>query len=208
MKRTVLSIIMAVFVFTALYAQERRYGIERAILKKNSEMNMGGMQQSISSTQYIDEYGNKESMESVVSMAGQTINMFTMMQDGYVYNANLTAEFGTKVNVAAAAATEGLRTINLLNLTDEVRQQYQIVEKGNETFLGKECRVYELDITAQGQNLKVTLCVWQGLSLKSSMTVAGITITEETTEIQEGAVISKEKFELPEGINFIEMPVM
>ena len=207
MKKIVLSVIMAAFILTASFAQEKRYGIERAILKKSSVIEMGGMQQTISSTQYIDQYGNKESAESFTDTGGQTITVFTMIKDGYAYNANMTANFGTKTDVAAAAGMDDYKTVNYLNITDDVKERFQIVEKGNEQFLGKDCKRYELDVTVQGQNVKADILVWQGIVLKASMTVAGITMTEETTEIQEGAAIPSEKFELPEGINFIEMPL-
>ena len=203
MKRTVLSIIMVTVVLTVSFAQEKRYDIERAILKKNSVVVMGGMQQVISSVQYFDEYGNKESSESVTNMAGQSLTMFSMVKDGYVYSANMTTKQGTKINMAAMM--DDYKTVNYLNLTDEVKKKYQIEVRGNEKFFGKECNRYDLTVKIQGQSLKVSVWVWKGLSLKSSMSVAGSIITEEVTEIQEGAEIAKEKFALPEGINFIDM---
>jgi hypothetical protein len=202
MKKTVLSMIMATVVMAVSFAQDKRYGIERAILKKNTVMNMAGMQQTISSVQYIDDYGRKESTETFMSMQGQTFTVFTLMKDGYIYNANMVAKQGTKINMAIM---NDYKTVNYLNITDELRQKYKIVDKGNEQVLGKACKGYELTITVQGQSVNVTVWVWQGLALKSSMNVAGNTINEEVTEIQEGAAISKEKFELPEGVTFNEM---
>jgi len=86
-----------------------------------------------------------------------------------------------------------------------VKQKYQIEEKGNEQLLGKDCKLYGVTVTVQGQNVKGTVWVWQGLPLKSSMNIAGNTVVEEVIEIREGAEIPKEKFELPEGINFVEV---
>ena len=194
--------IMAAAVLTATFAQEKRYGVERAILKKNTEVSaMGVVQQSMTSLQYVDDYGRKESAETFMNMQGQMFTIFTLMKDGYAYTANMAAKQGAKVNMAAM--TDG-KTINYLNLTDEVKEKFQIEEKGNELFLGKECKRYDLTVTVQGQTAKGTVWVWQGLPLKSSMNVAGATVVEATTEIQEGAAIPKEKFELPEGINWID----
>ena len=204
MKRTVLLMMMVVAVLTTS-AQEKRYGIESAILKKNSVIKMPGMEQTLSSTQYIADYGNKESAETVMSMQGQTFNIFTMLKDGYVYSANLTFKQGTKINMAAVM--DDYTTVNYLNLTDDVKEKYQIVEKGNEQFLGKDCKSYEMTVTAQGQTVKVSVLVWQGLALKSSTkttTILENSMTEETIEILEGVEIAKEKFELPEGINFTD----
>ena len=49
------------------------------------------------------------------------------------------------------------------------------------------------------------MLVWQGVLLKSSMTVSVVTMVEEVVEIQEGVEIAMEKFELPEGIDFVEV---
>ena len=194
--------IMITVVITVAVAQEKRYGIERVILKKNSVVEMGGMKQNITSIQYIDDYGIKESTESVINMAGQSLSVFSMMKDGYAYSANMTAKQGTKINLSSMM--DDFKTVNYLNITDDVKKKYQIEEKGNEQFFGKDCKRYDLTVSVQGQSMKVNLWVWQGLALKSFITVAGSTITEEVTEIQEGATIAKEKFELPEGINFTD----
>ena len=47
--------------------------------------------------------------------------------------------------------------------------------------------------------------VWQGIELKSKVNAAGTTTESEATEILEGAAIAPEKFELPEGITFMEV---
>ena len=205
MKKAVLLMMMTVTVWTALFAQERRYGIESAILKKNVVIRpqIAIMEQSYFAIQYIADYGQKESAETFMDIQGQKVTVFTMMKDGYVYSTNMAANQGTKINIAAMM--EDYKTVNYLNLTDEDRKKYQIEEKGNEQFLGKDCKSYELTVTAQGQTVKVAVLVWQGLALKSSTIASGTTMIEETTEIQEGVAIAKEKFELPEGINFVEM---
>ena len=194
--------IMAAVVYTATFAQEKRYGIERAIVKRTTVMGMGGMNQTLTSVQYFDDYGNKESSETFMSMQGQNFVIFTLIKDGYVYSANLAAKQGTKINMAAMG---DFKTVNYLNITDEVRQKYKIVEKGEEQVLGKDCKRYELTVTVQGQSMQVNVWVWKGLSLKSSMTVMGNTVEESATEIQEGAAIAKEKFVLPEGVTFTEV---
>jgi len=203
MKKSILSVMMAVVVMTASFAQEKRYGVERAILKKNTVIAaMGITQQTISSVQYIDDYGLKESAETFMSMQGQMFTIFTMMKDGYMFSANIAAKQGTKVNLAAM---DDYKSVNYLNLSNEVKEKYQIAEKGSELFLGKNCQKYELSVAAQGQTVQATVWVWQGLPLKSSMNVAGNTIVEEATEIQEGVEIAKEKFELPEDVFFMEV---
>ena len=62
-----------------------------------------------------------------------------------------------------------------------------------------------LIVNNQGQTVNVSVWVWQGLPLKSVTNVAGNSVVEEVTEIREGAEIAKEKFELPEGINLVDV---
>jgi len=204
MRKTVILFIMAVTFFSVTFGQEKRYGIESAIVKKNTVMRIQGMptEQIISSTQYFADYGNKESAETSMNVAGQTFTTFTMIKDGYVYSANLTARQGTKVNLAEM---NDYSTVNFLALTDDVKKKYQIQANGIQQVIGKDCNRYEMSFTTQGQNVKATVWVWQGLTLKSSMNMAGTSVEEEATEIQEGVAIPAEKFVLPEGITFTEV---
>ena len=194
--------IMAVVILSAAFGQEKRYGIESAIVKKNLVIRMQGMEQTFSSDQYFVGFGSMEFVEMAMSIQGQTFTIITLMKDGYIYSANLAVGQGTKINMAEM---EDFKNVNFLELTDEVKKKYQIQSNGVEQVVGKPCTRYEMSFDAQGQNVKSTVWVWQGITLKSRMTMAGTTTEEEATEIQEGATIPKEKFELPEGINFMEV---
>ena len=204
MKKTVITIIMAVAFYAAIFGQEKRYGIASAIVKKTSVMRIQGMptEQTISTTQYFAEYGNKESAETSMNVGGQSLTTFTMIKDGYAYSANLSAKQGAKMNLAEM---EDYSTVNFLELTDEVKKKYQIQANGVQQIIGKDCNRYEMSFTTQGQNVKATVWVWQGLTLKSSINMAGTSVEEEVTEIQEGVPIAAEKFVLPEGITFTEI---
>ena len=202
MRTSVISMILAVVIISAAFGQEKRYGIESAIVKKNSVVKAQGMEQTLSSVQYFADYGAKESTEVTMNVMGQTLNIFSLMKDGYMYSANMSMGQGTKINLASM---EDYNVVNFLNLTDEVKQKYQIQANGVEEVLGKPCNRYEMSYTAQGQSVKGSVWVWQGLTLKSRINAAGNTVEEEVTEIQEGATIAGDKFELPSGINFIEM---
>jgi len=193
--------IMAVTVMTASFAQDKRYGIESVILKKNTIVKFQSIEQTVSSIQYIADYGRKESSEMILDMQGQTFTTFSMIKDGYLYAVNLALKQGAKIKMNTEY---DVRNLNFLNLTDEMKEKYQIIELDNVQFLGRECKSYELTVTEQGQTVRATMLVWQGVPLKSSMTVSGATVVDEVTEIQEGVEIAMEKFELPEDINFME----
>ena len=196
MKKLVL-IMMAVVIIVTSFAQEKRYGIESAILKKKSVIKRDMMEQIITSTHYIADYGMKESIEIVMNMQGTEVLVFSVMKDGYMYNSNMTTKQGTKTMI------DSNQTVNYLNLTDEAKKKHQLEENGNEQFLGKDCKKYILNVTTQGQTVQVTMLIWQGIVLKATMNMSGNTTIEEVTEIQEGVNIQREKFELPQGINFI-----
>jgi Cft2 family RNA processing exonuclease len=202
MKKIALLMMMAVVVSSATMGQEKRYGIESAIVKKKTVMKAQGMEQTMSAVQYFADFGRKESVEMTMSMQGQTFTVLTMIKDGYIYSANMAVRQGTKINMANM---DDLQTVNFLELTDEVKKKYQIQANGVQQVAGKDCNRYELSFTAQGQNVKGTVWVWQGITLKSNMNISGNQVEEEATELQEGAAISADKFELPEGVNFTEM---
>ena len=202
MKRFALWMIMAVVLITTAFGQEKRYGIESAIVTKKTVMKAQGMEQTMSSVQYFADFGRKESVELTMNMQGQSFTVITMMKDGYVYSANMAVKQGTKINMADM---DNIQAVNFLNLTDDVKKKYQIQANGMQQVAGKNCNRYELSFTTQGQNVKGTVWVWQGIPLKSTINAGGNQVEEEATEIQEGAVIANEKFELPAGVTFTEM---
>ncbi|MDR0814452.1 MAG: hypothetical protein LBN37_01735 [Bacteroidales bacterium] len=198
MKRVVLLAIAAILTVSAAQAQDKRYGVESLILKKTTTV----MGQTMSSIQYIADWGNQESVETFVSMGGQVFTVFSLMKDGYMYNANLAVKQGTKINMAAM---DDYKSVNYQKLTDEIIKKYNIEDKGVEKFLGKDCNKYTLSFTTQGQSVNATVLVWKGMTLKSAVNVMGNAVTEEATEILEGKSIPKDKFVLPEGVNFTEV---
>ena len=193
---------MAVTVITASFAQEKRYGIESAILKKNTTVKAQGIEQNVSAIQYIADYGRKESTEMLMDMQGKTITIFTMVKDGYLYTVNMAEKQGTKMKTSENS--------NFMNFTEELKEKYQLsdvveIENDNIQFLGKECKSYEFTATINGQTIKTVMLKWQGMTLKSTVSFFGMITVDEVIEIQEGVEIAKEKFELPEGIDFKEI---
>ena len=202
MERIVLSMILGVTVLSVAFGQEKRYGIESVILKRKTVTE----EQTIPSIRYIADYGRKESKETIYkNILGQTVTIFSIMKDGYIYQTDdMGSNQGSKINMADIYNVE---SINFFDLTDEVKKKYQIKEKDNERFLGKDCKRYDLAYTLldSQKNVKESVWVWQGLILKIDIEIDGIEVAvTEVTEILEGAKIAKEKFELPEGVNFIE----
>ncbi len=82
----------------------------------------------------------------------------------------------------------------------------QMIEKeggkivGNETFLGKNCIVVEMN--KDGQSMK--MWYYKGIPLKMTNPV----FTLEATKFEENASIPSSKFEVPKDIKFSELPTM
>jgi len=186
--------------------QDKSCGIESVVLKKKYfEAN----RKKADETVYIADYGRKESREKVEvrsTPVEMTTKTFTLVMDGFIYTIvesfnrrgkSIIGKTAFKVKITG----EGLINMNFLDLTDEIKEKYQIEEKGNEQFLGKECIRYELKNPLHGQDKKITVLVWQGLILKTTADL----VVAEAIEIQENAVIASEKFEVPEGVYFEEL---
>ena len=198
---------MAFAIMSVAFGQDKRYGIESVILKKKYTHSENGVYGE--ETVFIDDFGRKEYFETVANMRGQMITAFVIIKNCFFYsffgvhnNGNMQySRQGTKTEMSKM---EVLRTINFLNLSNEIKKEPQIEEKSSEMFLGKECKRYDLIYTLQGQSIETTVLIWQGLILKTTYYVSGNIMIEEVTEIQEDAVIAQEKFELPEGVYIAE----
>ena len=176
----------------ALSAQEAKYEIKSAIIAKSVDM----MGQKIDGTQYIDDYGVKESMILKMPMQGVPgafLRMQTINKGDTVISANLELKTGNKVALPE-------KPVNYLKLTEEVREKYKIKELGQEEIIGKQCNKYSLEITQMGQQVLSTVWVWKGIVLKSVTSASGMSMTEEATDIQENVAIDEEYFVLPENV--------
>jgi inorganic pyrophosphatase/exopolyphosphatase len=195
MKKVFIFAIAACLV-TAISAQNKRYGIESAVVKSKSAV----MGQEVVTTIYFSDYGETEATETAMKIMGRNIKTFTMRKDGYFYTANLPSKEGTKIKVSSI---EDYKNVNFQELTNEIKEKFGIEEKGSEQILGRDCKKYDLTYSNQGQEFNATVWIWEGLSLKTELAVMGAVVVTEATEITEGNV-PKEKLDLPAGVKFKE----
>ena len=71
---------------------------------------------------------------------------------------------------------------------------------GNETFLGKNCEVWELT------KLKSKVWVYKYIPLKTIMNILG-EVTIEAVKIEENASVSADKFVVPKGFKVTEQKI-
>ena len=166
------------------FAQEAKYGIKSAILKKEA-VTMG---QKVQGVQYFDDYGRKEASELTMKVGGVANvekHIRTIADGDKIISIDLDMKVANK-------ATLPVKPVNYLNLTDEVRE-----------ILGRKCTKYTLEVVYGGQTTYSTVWIWKGIPLKNETSSNGMVIvTEQATEIQENAEVPAMKFLVPEGVTF------
>ncbi|MEA4885573.1 MAG: hypothetical protein VB063_02620 [Bacteroides graminisolvens] len=185
--------ILLLFVTIALSAQEAKYEMKSAIIKKKTEFSG----QVLESTTFIDDYGKKEATEIIFKNGmspGVDKSMMTIMDSTSVITVDMDTKVANRVNLPT-------KPINYLQISDEIRDQYKLKEAGEEAIGDKTCKIYTLEISQMGQTLQLKVWVWKGIALKSETSAGGTLLaTETTTDIQENAAVLQDKFSLPAGV--------
>ncbi|WP_293709422.1 hypothetical protein [uncultured Parabacteroides sp.] len=185
--------VLLLFVTTVLKAQEAKYELKSAIIKKETI----AMGQKLESTWYMDDYGKKESSETVMKVggvAGVEKHLLTIMDGNFVINVDLDMKTASRMKMPQ-------EPVNYLNLSPEIIEKFKVKENGEEEVAGKLCKKYSLEITQMGQTAEVSTWVWKGLVLKSEMGANGMVVMkEEVVEIEENPAVPADKFVVPEGI--------
>ena len=186
----------AIVLFTAfsLSAQEAKYEIKSAVIKKTMEM----WGQKVEAVQYFDDYGKNESVSLNMQVQGVSTNMRTIIKGDIITILNLDNKTGFRSTMPEVP-------INYLNLTQELRDKYKIKELGEETIIGKPCKKYSSEMNQMNQNVSVTTWVWKGIALKTISTTNNMAMAEEATEIQENAAVDAANFNTPDDFNITEM---
>ena len=185
---------IALFVVFSLSAQEAKYELKSAVIKKTMEM----MGQKFEGTQCFDDYGKNESVTFSMQMQGANTTMRTVIKGTVFTTLNMDNKTGFRATMPEAP-------INYLNLTPEIRDKYKVKELGEETIIGKPCKKYSAQMSQMGQDVSVTTWVWKGIALKTISSTNNMAMAEEATEIQENAAIDAANFAIPDDFNITDM---
>ena len=184
MKTKILFAISLLFAVTVLNAQEAKYGIKSAIIKKD-----------------VVAMGQKESTELTMKtggVAGVEKHIRTIADGSSAINIDLDMKTAMKMKLPE-------KPINYLQLTPEIVEKYKIKETGEEDIAGKPCKKYGLEITQMGQTVQMSVWVWKGLVLKSETSSNGMVVMVETAKtIDETSAVATDKFTIPDGIKLPE----
>ncbi|HWN10146.1 MAG TPA: hypothetical protein VNO50_12920 [Pyrinomonadaceae bacterium] len=171
----------------------KRYLVESGII----EFEMSGPQ-SGKETIYFDKWGWREARytNSELSIAGITRkeNKLSIMDGDWVYNIDLERRTGTKVkNTLLPQFIDGAKKKgqNMTELGEEMLANMGGQKVGTEQVAGKTCDVWET------KSLGSKSCVWQGVTLKTQVNMAGMQITSTATRFEENGGVPADRFVVP-----------
>lgn len=180
---------------------QKRYGIKSGVI----EYIITGSQEG-TKTLYFDSWGMRQAeyTRSVLSVGGFTksLNLVNIIDGEFQYMINIDQNSGTKTRNPILKSIDQLKDQKGFNEFGEQMLLSMGANKiGSETFLGKDCEVYEMKSTG------TKLWIWEWLTLKSETQSRGISINVTATRINEGGSVSAEKFKIPEKVVLNEVDV-
>jgi hypothetical protein len=180
---------------------QKRYGIKSGVI----EYIITGSQEG-TKTLYFDSWGMRQAeyTRSVLSVGGFTksLNLVNIIDGEFQYMINIDQNSGTKTRNPILKSIEQLKDQKGFNEFGEQMLLSMGANKiGSESFLGKDCDVYEMKSTG------TKIWVWEWLTLKSETKSGGININLTSTRINEGGSVSDEKFKIPEKVVLNEVNI-
>ena len=186
---------LLLFAVIGLSAQDAKYEIKSAIIKKSVEM----FGQKTESTTFFDDYGKLEARLSEWVWEGSTTHMRTITTDEKMTMINLD-------NKTAFVIQSEEKPVNFLKLTKDIIDKHKIKELGTEDIAGKPCKKYSMEASQMGQSVSATVWIWKGITLKTTSSFNDMTITETATDIKENATVDAEMFKVPKDITIQDSP--
>lgn len=170
--------------FTAS-GQRKTYGVKSGILKT---VTTTGEQKSYC-TQWWDDYGNKDKATTEMDMGDFGKYTATILMVG---------EEMWAINMDGKAQKATARpSLNWTNLTAEDYKQFKIEDKGTEEYKGKTCHVYTYEQKQLLTKVKITVWIWEGLTLKQLIKKKTSESVTELVELKVGAKIPAGTFSVP-----------
>ena len=168
------------------------FGLESGII----DYKFSGAQEGVG-TLYFDNFGLRSNMYLDVIEGGKHQKGYTLTlgEDQYMYDLEKSKE-GIKMRNPAYKDLDENATIE--TILEKVYGKMGLKKTGKATFLGKECDLWKSE---QGEAL-----IWQGLLLKLDLDMYGNSIHQEATAMKMNVPVDTSLFEIPEGIEFTEMP--
>ena len=180
-------------------AQEKRYEVKSGIITMEMDMMGRKVVQEI----HFDDYGAKQA--TISEMRGR--KMRGVEVNGEMLMINDAENTAMKMPAMGGMGMGGGSTekINFLNTDEKYIKKNKIKVIGTDTYLGRECTKYTVNLFMMGQVVKQTVWVYKGITLKSSMATDFGEMVQAATNLVEDVEIPAATFEVPEGIKIETM---
>ncbi|MFZ1755365.1 MAG: hypothetical protein WAU10_16575 [Caldilineaceae bacterium] len=180
---------------------QKRYGIKSGVI----EYIITGSQEG-TKTLYFDSWGMRQAeyTRSVLSVGGFTksLNLVNIIDGEFQYMINIDQNSGTKTRNPILKSIEELKDQKGFNeFGEQMLLRMGASKIGSESFLDKDCDVYEMKSTG------TKLWIWEWLTLKSETQSHGININVTATRINEGGSVPASKFKIPEKVVLNEVDI-
>lgn len=146
---------------------------------------------------HFDNFGAREAKytNTEVKVAGfsQKTNTVAYLEGSTLYTVDLNTNTGTKMENKIMKNLEGK---DLQDASKQMLKDMGGKQIGNETFLGKNCEVWEI------KSLGSKTWIWNGVPLKTEVNMMGQQITYTATKISE--TVDPKKLQRPTNINYTE----
>ncbi|MBR3075229.1 MAG: hypothetical protein IKH11_05695 [Bacteroidales bacterium] len=171
--------------FSANAQTVRWYDIKSGILKSVTDDGRSKLETTV----WFDNYGDKQTTIQVTHMPEDygDFKMYMICKGDKMFSIN---DYGKE------AKESGRPGINFLDITDEAVSKFKLKEIGEETVMGKKCKVYTHQTKQLLSTVTITSWVWKGITLKSSMKNGRREIVTEPVEFKENAKIANSVFEV------------
>lgn len=147
-------------------------------------------------TLYVDNYGRVSARYSELTTKsfGSTTKtkQIVIQKDSVVYTIDTEKKTGVKQTIHI----DPKDVEKWADTAEEIYEDLGFKKTGEGEVLGKKCDIWE------GMSSKIW--IWQGLALKSEISIFGKTVIE-AKKVEVGGSIDKSKFDIPEGITWTEM---
>lgn len=180
----------------------KRYLVESGIV----EYEMSGLQKG-TETVYFDRWGWREAKytNTELSIAGITRkeSKLSIMDGDWLYTIDLAGRTGTKIkNTLLPQFIEAAKRKDqtLTEVGEEMMRNMGGEKSGSDTVAGQPCDIWVV------KQMSSRSCVWNGVTLRTEVTMGGMQITSKATRFEPNATIPADKLALPDNIKISEGP--
>ena len=188
MKKFSFLFVLILLVSGLTYAQNK-YKVEKGFIEY--KMDMMGM--TMNSQTYFKDYG---------AVSAQTVSMFgnenrTLVKDDYVYSLDMNSKTGVKMPYSQG---EGMSDFDYDNIPQDIKEKYNIVEEGNESVAGKDCKIFSME----SEGAKSRMWIWKNIPLKMVVEKEGVQMTMVATTVNTNPDFPAGIFEVPADFTISE----